>query len=58
MQKEYKQPACCIFLQAICYALSCEDGERMAESVNCTAAVEFVKRSKTIFFQDKMTNQL
>lgn len=56
MQKAYKQPACCIFLLPICYALSCEEGERRAESVNCTAAVEYVEWPKTIFYQDKMTN--
>lgn len=56
MQKAYKQPAYCIFLLEICYALSCEEGERRAESVNCTAAVEYVERPRTIFYQNKMTN--
>lgn len=42
----HKQPGCCIFLSAICFALSCEDEERGAESVNCTAAVIYVEQPR------------
>lgn len=38
----HEVPGCCIFLLAICFALSGEDEEMGAESVNCAAAAVYV----------------
>lgn len=58
MQKTWKQPACCIFLLAICFALRCEGGEGRAESVNCAAAVGSMARPKIIFHLGTITSCL